>query len=189
MLTFPQQQPGSYETSWDGLTTAGKPALDGSYRVLIGEAGQPDSEAGRVMLRGHRYPILGPHSFRGAVGEFGAGRNGGRIHEGFDTLAGCGKPLVAARGGTVIRRSFSGRLDGHYIVIRGTRENRTYRYSHLIEAAPVRRGERVFTGQVVGRVGKSGNAQAAGCQLHFEIRVRGRLIDPEPELRAWDRFS
>ena len=93
-----------------------------------------------MTLYGHRYPVLAPHSFRGAIGEFGAPRSGGRIHQGFDVNAACGKPLVAARGGTVIRRSFNGRLDGHYIVIRGTGENRTYRYSHLISAAPVSRG-------------------------------------------------
>jgi murein DD-endopeptidase MepM/ murein hydrolase activator NlpD len=190
VLALPQQQPGvEQEVVWDGLTSAGKAAPDGSYRVLVGEAGMPETEAGRLTLRGHRYPVLGPHSFRGAVGEFGAGRNGGRIHEGFDINAACGKPMVAARGGTVIRRRFDGRLDGNFIVIRGFKENRTYRYSHLISPAPVSRGDHVSTGQLVGRVGKTGNARSVGCHLHFEIRRRGRFIDPEPELRRWDRFS
>jgi len=53
----------------------------------------------------------------------------------------------------------------------------------------VRLGERVYTGQLVGRVGRSGNARTIGCHLHFEIRRRGRWIDPEPRLRAWDRYS
>ena len=186
---LPQQQPGSHELTWDGLTAAGRAAPDGSYRVLIGEAGGPDAEAGRLTLYGHRYPLPAAHSFRGAIGEFGAPRSGGRIHEGFDVNAACGKPLLAARGGTVIRRAYNGRLDGHFIVIRGLAENRTYRYSHLASAAPVRRGERVFTGQLVGRVGRTGNARTIGCHLHFEIRQGKRFIDPEPHLRRWDRYS
>ena len=189
VLSFPQQQPGSHQVAWNGLTTAGQAAPDGSYRVLIGEAARPDAEAGRVTLHGHRYPLRAPHSFRGAIGEFGAPRSGGRVHEGFDVNAACGKPLLAARGGTVIRRAYNGRLDGHYVVIRGFAENRTYRYSHLASAAPVRRGERVFTGQLVGRVGRTGNARTVGCHLHFEIRRGKRFIDPEPHLRRWDRYS
>ena len=190
IFALPQQQPGvEQELTWDGLTSAGKAAPDGNYRVLIGEAGQPDAEAGKVTLYGHRYPITAPHSFRGAIGEFGAPRNGGRIHEGFDINAACGKPLLAVRGGTVIRRNFNGRLDGNYIVIKGFKEDRTYRYSHLVAPAPVRKGERVFTGQIVGRVGRTGNARTIGCHLHFEIRRGGRFIDPERELRRWDKFS
>lgn len=142
-----------------------------------------------MRFHGHRYPIATRHSFRGPIGEFGAPRNGGRVHRGFDVNAACGKPLLAVRGGTVIRRRFNGRLDGNFIVIRGFRENHTYRYSHLASPAPVRRGDRVFTGQVVGRVGKTGNARSIGCHLHFEIRRGGRFVDPEPKLRRWDRYS
>ena len=189
-FTLPQQQPGiQHELRWDGLTSAGKAAPDGGYRVLVGEAGHADAEAGRVTLRGHRYPVPGAHSFRGPVGEFGAARNGGRIHRGFDINAACGKPLLAVRGGTVIRRRYHHRLDGNFIVIRGFKENRTYRYSHLIAPAPVRRGERVHTGQLVGRVGRTGNARSTPCHLHFEIRRGGRFVDPERQLRAWDRYS
>ena len=189
VLGFPQQQPGSHEMVWDGLTTAGRAAPDGSYRVLIGEAGRPDAEAGRITLHGHRHPLPARHSFRGAIGEFGAPRSGARVHEGFDVNAACGKPLLAARGGTVIRRTYNRRLDGHFVVIRGFAEDRTYRYSHLASAAPIRRGERVFTGQLVGRVGRTGNARTVGCHLHFEIRRGKRFIDPERHLRRWDRYS
>ena len=186
----PAVQPGLERTErWDGTTSAGRPAPDGSYRVLVGVAGGSEREAGSVDLFGHRYPLLAPHSFRGPVGEFGAARNGGRIHHGFDINAACGKPLFAVRGGTVVRRRYNGRLDGNFIVIRGRDENQTYRYSHLIAPAPVSLGERVFTGQLVGRVGRSGNARTIGCHLHFEIRKNGRWIDPEPHLRRWDRFS
>ena len=190
-LELKQLQPGGlHELSWDGLTDSRKAAPDGKYRVRIGPTGGRLADAGRVTLRGHRFPILGPHGSRGAVGEFHAPRNGGRIHQGFDATARCGTRLVAARGGTVVRRRFHPSLDGNYVVISGLKEGRTYRYSHLTRSAEAARGERVFTGQLLGFVGRSGNARTQGCQLHFEIRVRGRrFLDPEPFLRAWDRYS
>ncbi len=57
----------------------------------------------------------------------------------------------------------------------------------MIEPSEVDDGERVRTGQDVGRIGQTGNAASTPCHLHFEIRVDGRPIDPEPPLRDWDR--
>jgi murein DD-endopeptidase MepM/ murein hydrolase activator NlpD len=175
--------------SWDGLTDARKPARDGKYRIRVGPAGGALGNAGTAFLRGHRYPLLGPHGFRGAVGRFRAARNGGRWHHGFDVLARCGAPLVAVRGGTVIRNTYDGALDGHYVIIRGRKEGLTYRYSHLPVRSHLEVGDRVRTGDRVGSVGKSGNAASVGCHLHFEVRRAGRFIDPEPLLRAWDAYS
>lgn len=183
----PAQQ---HELAWDGLTEARKAAPDGTYRVLVGPAGSQLAQAGKLTLHGHRDPIRGRHGSRGAVGEFGAARTGGRIHQGFDATASCGTPLVAARGGTVVRRRFHPSLDGNYVVISGRKEGRTYRYSHLSRPAEVAKGERVFTGHLVGFVGRTGNAASTPCHLHFEIRARGgRFLDPEPFLRSWSRFS
>lgn len=183
--------PGSERAvNWNGVLADGKAARDGSYFVLVGETGGPAKTVGKVTLRGHRYPVVGRHGSRGPVGDFGAGRSGGRTHQGFDTLARCGTPLVAARGGVVIAKKFDAALDGHYVIVKGRKEGgRTYRYSHLPEPSPLDVGDRVRTGEAVGRVGNSGNARSQGCQLHLELRVAGRFIDPEPHLRAWDRFS
>ena len=178
-----------HELRWDGLTSRGKAARDGRYRVLVGPSGGGAALAGRVTLRGHRYPLRARHSFRGAVGRFGAPRNGGRVHRGFDVNAACGKPLLAVRGGTVIRRRHHRRLDGNFIIVKGFKEKRTYRYSHLRSPSPLRRGDRVRTGQRVGRVGRTGNARSTPCHLHFEIRRGKRWLNPEPRLRRWDRYS
>ena len=43
--------------------------------------------------------------------------------------------------------------------------------------------------QVVSDIGRTGNAGSTPCHLHFEIHVGGRPVDPEPYLRAWDRYS
>ena len=72
---------------WTGLTSAGSPARDGRYRVRAGPAGGRLRAAGSFVLRGHVYPVRGGHWFRGPVGSFGAPRNGGRTHEGFDINA------------------------------------------------------------------------------------------------------
>jgi murein DD-endopeptidase MepM/ murein hydrolase activator NlpD len=184
-------EPGAeHRVTWDGMRSGRRPAPDGAYRVLVGTSGSDLRLAGRVTLRGHRFPVLGPHGGRGWIGEFGAPRSGGRRHQGFDVLARCGTPLVAARGGTVVRRRYDPELDGHFVVIAGRKEGRTYRYSHLTKPAEVLRGERVRTGQRIGFVGKTGNARTTPCHLHFEIRRRsGRFIDPGPHLRRWDRWS
>ncbi len=50
---------------------------------------------GAVPYYGHVFPVQGPHGTRGAIGEFGAPRSGGRTHEGFDVVAACGTELVA----------------------------------------------------------------------------------------------
>ncbi len=124
---------------------------------------------------------------RGAIGEFGAPRSGGRIHEGFDIVAACGAELVAAASGRVARSGYDPVLYGNFLLIRGAGERRAYFYSHLHRPALARKGESVWAGQRVGGVGRTGNARTVGCHLHFEIHERGRPVDPEPILRRWDR--
>ena len=76
-----------------------------------------------------------------------------------------------------------------YVLIDGRKTGQDYFYAHLIAPPPVDRRERVRTGQYVGRVGKTGNAASTPCHLHFEIRVHGRPVDPEPYLHDWDKHS
>jgi murein DD-endopeptidase MepM/ murein hydrolase activator NlpD len=149
-------------------------------------AQRPD---GATSFFGHVFPVLGAHGARGAIGEFGAPRSGGRSHEGFDIVASCGTPLVAVRGGRVRMAGYDPVLYGNYLLIHGEGERRSYFYAHLRRPASVDAGERVFTGERVGVVGETGNAITVGCHLHFEIHVDGRPIDPEPALRSWDRYS
>ncbi|HEX3324152.1 MAG TPA: M23 family metallopeptidase [Solirubrobacterales bacterium] len=144
---------------------------------------------GAVSYYAHVFPVQGPHGERGPVGEFGAPRDGGRIHEGFDILAACGTELVAAATGKVLRTGYDPVLYGNYLEIHGEGEQRSYFYAHMRRPPLVHRGDRVWAGEPVGVVGATGNARTVGCQLHFEIHVHGVAIDPEPELRRWDRYS
>ena len=144
---------------------------------------------GGVAFYAHVFPVDGPHGTRGAIGEFGAPRDGGRIHEGFDITAACGTPLVSVVTGRVLRTGYDPVLYGNYLLIHGEGEDRSYFYAHMPRPARVHRGERVWAGELVGAVGETGNARTVGCHLHFEIHVHGHPIDPEPELRRWDRYS
>ena len=51
------------------------------------------------------------------------------------------------------------------------------RYAHLKRIA-VEHGERVRRGEVIGKVGKSGNA--SGFHLHYEVIRGGAATDPRP---------
>jgi murein DD-endopeptidase MepM/ murein hydrolase activator NlpD len=178
-----------HRVRWDGVTSRGRAAGDGRYRVRIVPVGGRTRRTGSFVMHSHFYPVRGPHSTRGARGEFGAPRSGGRRHEGFDVVAGCGTPLAAARAGRVKRSTYDPVLYGHLLVIHGRKSHRDYWYAHLAHRPRLRRGSTVRTGQRVGRVGASGNARTVGCHLHFEIRSRGRPIDPRPHLRRWDGYS
>jgi murein DD-endopeptidase MepM/ murein hydrolase activator NlpD len=162
--------------------------------VLIATLAAPPSassasDSGGLAYRDHIFPVQGPHWARGYIGEFGAPRSGGRVHEGFDVVAACGTPLVAVRNGRVLRRGYDPVLYGNYLLIHGEAEERSYFYAHMPHPGLVGQDDRVYAGQRVGAVGKTGNARTIGCHLHFEIRRRGHPIDPEPALRRWDRRS
>jgi murein DD-endopeptidase MepM/ murein hydrolase activator NlpD len=125
------------------------------------------------------------------AGRFGAGR-GGRTHEGQDTMAACGTPLVAARGGVVQYSGYQS-LAGNYVVIDGRGTPYDFMYAHLAEPSPLQTGETVRTGQPIGVVGETGDATA--CHLHFEIWSApgwyegGSPLDPLPYLEEWDTYS
>lgn len=186
----PPAQPGvAQRVAWDGLTGAGEVAPNGSYRIRIRGADGRVRRGGTFRLRSHHYPVRGRHADRGPIGTFGVARNGGRTHEGFDVDAACGTPLVAARGGRVVRAGYDPVLYGNFVIIRGERTRRDYWYTHMKNTTRLRVDDRVRTGQRIGSVGATGNARTIGCHLHFEIHSRGRPIDPAPELHAWDRWS
>ena len=103
-----------------------------------------------------------------------------------------GRRWSAARGGTVQFAGFQSAA-GNYLVVDGEGTDVDYVYMHLRDAALAKEGERVYTGQLIGYVGDTGDAQ--GCHLHFEMwsapgwYARRAPFDPLPSLQAWDRHS
>ena len=114
------------------------------------------------------FPIRGRHDFGGAGARFGAGR-AGHIHQGQDVFAKCGTRMVAARGGRVKFKQYHAAA-GHYIVIDGDGTDIDYVYMHLDQPSPFGEGDRVYTGQTIGAVGDSGNAE----RLPPPLRALGR---------------
>jgi murein DD-endopeptidase MepM/ murein hydrolase activator NlpD len=142
-------------------------------------------------LYDHVFPVRGRHDYGGEGAGFGAGR-AGHSHQGQDVFASCGTRLVAARGGRVKFEQYHAAA-GHYIVIDGAGSDLDYVYMHLAEPSPFDPGDRVYTGQRIGSVGDTGNAD--GCHLHFELWSPpgwydgGEPFDPLPTLQAWDSWS
>ena len=181
--------PGRHSTSWAGYEHDGKVAPDGEYAFRIGPRGGTIRPAGHFRLHGYMFPVDAPHGTRGEIGEFGADRVDGRRHEGFDITAACGSPLRAARGGKVERRGYDPELYGNFILIDARHSRYDLFYAHMRAPATAGRGDKVKTGEVVGAVGLTGNAQGTPCHLHFEMHARSRPLDPEPHLRRWDAYS
>ena len=67
---------------------------------------------------------------------------------------------------------------GNYIII-SHRDNIITIYGHLSNIF-VRKNDYVRQGQVIGTVGKTGNARAVDMlpHLHFEVRKNGVPVDP-----------
>jgi len=107
---------------------------------------------------------------------FGVDRGRSR-HEGIDLSAPAGTRVVATADGVVSTAERWGDF-GRLVVIDHGAGWQT-RFAHL-KRIRVKKGERVTRGEVVGTVGKSGNA--TGNHLHYEIRHHGTPVDPRPHL-------
>ena len=114
---------------------------------------------------------------KGGDGLFASSRSGMRIHKGIDLLADEGKPVLTAKSGKVVSAT-QNRGMGKYVIIRH-RNNIITIYGHLSEIF-VRKNDYLRQGQVIGSVGRTGNARYRGIlpHLHFEIRKNGIPQDP-----------
>lgn len=132
-------------------------------------------------------------------------------HEGIDFPAKAGTPVLAAKAGTVIRADTTftdwsaaerqsafdaaqavgftssatlDRIRGRQVWVDHGGDVVT-RYAHLEAVAPLRAGDVVKAGQVIGAVGSSGFPEG-GPHLHFEIRIGEDFYGdglPLPQLR------
>ena len=109
---------------------------------------------------------------------FGASR-GDHGHKGVDMLAPAGTPIRAIESGTVAIAHWSGSSGGWTITLQG-RSGAKFFHAHN-QKNLVRGGERVTKGQVIAKVGSTGNAGIS--HLHFEYWPSGRegaAVNPTP---------
>ena len=101
-------------------------------------------------------------------------RGQGRRHDAIDIMAPEGAPVIAAADGT-IEKLFNSVRGGITIYERSSDRKWTYYYAHLSAYAPgLAEGQQVKRGQVIARVGHTGDASAAGPHLHFAVNQMGQ---------------
>lgn len=110
------------------------------------------------------------------------GMRNGKLHAGMDIAAPIGAVIVAAADGVVEAAGWNGGY-GNYVRINhgkiGAGATLTTAYGHMskIECTI---GTRVAGGQLIGRVGSTGDSTGPHC--HFEVRLNGNPVNPAPWL-------
>lgn len=96
-------------------------------------------------------------------------------HEGIDLAAEIGTAVLAFADGTV---DYIGESPAYGMYLQLRHENGvTSFYAHCSELC-VQKGQRVSMGDVVAKVGDTGNT--TGPHLHFELKRDGTFLDPQP---------
>jgi len=115
-------------------------------------------------------------------GDFGAKRRNGRSHSGIDILASVGTPVYASKSGIAFRGNVPTGY-GKYVMIYHPDGYQTI-YGHL-SGWCVYSTQRVHRGEVIGLVGKTGNASGKAVEphLHFEILKDGVPQNPKELMR------
>jgi murein DD-endopeptidase MepM/ murein hydrolase activator NlpD len=142
-----------------------------------------------VAPSGLALPVVGIKADQ-LVDTYDAARGAGRRHDAIDIMAAEGTPVIAASDGT-IEKLFNSVRGGKTIYERSPDQQWVYYYAHLSAYAPgLAEGQQVKRGQVIARVGHTGDASAAGPHLHFAINRmaqgerwwNGTAINPYPLL-------
>ena len=124
------------------------------------------------------YPIKAPGTNH-IKSFWGADRDGGaRKHEGIDMFAARRTPVVAAAPGR-ITRVHETPIGGKVVWLRVDDKNYTLYYAHL-DSQLVADGQKVRTGDTLGLMGNTGNAQTTSPHLHFGVYTFGGPVDPLP---------
>lgn len=169
-----------------GLEPAGKVASV----EAPGEAPMAVAEGLVVGPAGLAIPVPGVKQ-SDLIDTFTASRAGGRVHDAIDIMAPEGTAVIAAAPGTVAKIFFSEGGGGNTVYIRSDDGKWMYYYAHLQGYAPgLAEGLRVKRGQVIARVGHTGNASEQGPHLHFAINRmkegedwwQGDAVNPYPLL-------
>jgi tape measure domain-containing protein len=161
--------------------TPADPVMD-----TINELAQPAAGAMSAVTQysgRYAFPIAG-RSPSDIGDDWQAPRGGGtRKHAGADIFGPMGAPNVAMTSGKIIAAGKGGKRSGLRVNLLGD-DGRTYKYMHLNEIADgIREGVRVEVGQVLGFLGKTGNAQGTSPHTHFEIHENGRPVKPHDILK------
>jgi len=146
----------------------------------------------QLSTGGYVFPVYGPASFGDTFGAARADVSGG-WHHGEDIFSPLGAPLLAVANGTVFSVGWND-IGGWRLWLRDLAGNEFY-YAHLSAYSPLAvNGRQVRAGDVLGFMGKTGDAEFTPVHLHFEIHPVSLLalgydgaVAPYPFLNAWRR--
>ncbi|MFV2064100.1 MAG: murein hydrolase activator EnvC [Chloroflexota bacterium] len=96
------------------------------------------------------------------------------FHSGIDIANAAGTPIRAAGDGVVAFIGF--RTDGAFVVVIGHAGGYETMYAHMLATYPVRVGQFVKKGQLVGKMGSTG--YSTGNHLHWEVSRGFSSVDP-----------
>lgn len=162
------------------------------YRVMVTESGALEARiiAASRELADNPRPPKGTGAFvRPSTGSVTSGYGPRlhpilkyvKIHTGLDIGAGDGIVYTADRG-VVLFTEYNVAYGNMTVIDHGTvgglRITTLYAHQAAISVKP---GDRVTKGQAIGVVGSTG--YSTGPHLHFEVRVDGQTLDPEPFLK------
>jgi len=168
---------------------------DGAAQAVGTSVAMVCTSAGQIAASGWTIPV------KGAVVGSGFRTPERPTHQGVDLIVGRYTPIMAAASGVVSKvkcdEDHSGRqtcdVDGYpgkggcgWMVEIQHAGNIMTRYCHMVQRPFVKEGQQVTAGEVIGRVGTSGNS--SGPHLHFEVhmnddRSSAGAIDPVPFMR------
>ena len=131
-------------------------------------------EAARATAPKLLWPVQGR-----IISNFGAKATGER-NDGINILASRGTPVHAAAAGTVAYVGEELKNYGKLVLIRHD-DGYVTAYAHS-DAVTVSPGELVARGQIIGYAGSTGDVSEP--QLHFELRLGTKPVDPKPYLVA-----
>lgn len=157
------------------------------------ENSKPNTTAPIVRMgsAGLAVPVAGVRADQ-LVDTYTQARAGGaRLHDAIDIMANAGTPVIAVADSRVEKLFFSAGGGGITVYLRSSDKRWMYYFAHLQEYAPgLREGQTLKRGDLIGRVGSTGNANSKGPHLHFAIhRMRegekwwqGTAVNPYPLL-------
>jgi murein DD-endopeptidase MepM/ murein hydrolase activator NlpD len=151
---------------------------------------RPPAVVPKLGQGGYVFPVYGVPAPADTFGAVRPDVSGG-WHHGDDIFAPVGTPLLAVAHGVVFSVGWE-RLGGWRLWLRDDVGNEYY-YAHLSAYSPLAvNGAVVNAGDVLGFVGRSGDAEHTPPHLHFEIHPVGLLgrgydgaVDPTSYLRQW----
>ncbi len=149
---------------------ASKPKAAAAPRPPPAALPKPPPSSGKGFL----WPVRGK-----VVSSFGP-KTKGLHNDGVNIAAARGTPVLAAENGVIAYAGNELRGYGNLLLVKHDNGWITA-YAHTQDLA-VKRGERVKKGQVIARVGSTGNVSTP--QLHFELRRGKHAVDPVKYLKT-----